>query len=120
MLTGSIEITQHAAEQYIRRIDRTRSLTEAHELLTKHAPHAAPLKIKTPKGDEQWQLDEPCACILVIKRDDRSRGGARVVVTVLEVRDVMPDAYEYGNAPTLSIPRTRKQRRARRRMRMRA
>lgn len=124
MLTGPIEITQHACEQYIRRVDRTLSLSQAHELLTKHVPFAAPLKVKTPKGDEQWRLDEPCACILVIKRDERDarRGnaGARVVVTVLELRDVVPDAYDFGNAPTLSIPRTRKQRRARRRMRMQA
>lgn len=120
VLTGPIEITQHACEQYVRRIDRTLSLTEAHDLLTQHAPHAAPMKHRTPKGDEQWRLDEPCSCILVIKRDDKSRGGARVVVTVLEIRDVMPDEYEYGHAPTLSIPRTRKERRARKRMRMRA
>lgn len=126
MLTGQIEITQHAAEQYIRRINRTLSLVEAHALLTAQAPNAAPLKVRTPKGDEQWRLDEPCSCVLVIKRDKKNErkmlDGARVVVTVLELHDVIAEDMPIDMAPSYAfdVPRTRKQRRARRRSRMRA
>lgn len=50
------------------------------------------------------------------------KNGARVVVTVLELRDVLPEEVTYSSAIHTYIPRprTRKERRARKRMRMRA
>lgn len=80
MLTGRVQITQHAAERYVKRIDGSLSSREAMALLEQLAPTAAPLKKKTIMGQEQWKLEHPFPCVLVVKRD----GGATppVVVTV--------------------------------------
>ena len=91
MLTPDrIQITRHAADKYRARIDDSLSVDEAFELLTTNVSSAAPLKSKTPAGDEQWRLDVPRPCILVIRRDNNHRSIA-VIVTVLKVPDVIVD-----------------------------
>lgn len=87
MLTPDrIQITRHAADKYRARIDDSLSVDEAFELLTTNASSAAPLKTKTPAGDEQWRLETPRPCILAIRRDNNRRSIA-VIVTVLKVPD---------------------------------
>lgn len=91
MLTPDrIQITRHAADKYRARIDDSLSVDDAFKLLTTSASSAAPLKTKTPAGDEQWRLDVPRPCILVIRRDGNHRSLA-VVVTVLQVPDAIVD-----------------------------
>lgn len=90
MLTR-VQITGHAAERYVKRIDETLTVTEALALLEHLAPTATPLRQRTILGQEQWQLHEPKPCVLVVKRDD-GYGGA-VVVTVLDAPAV-PDGEE--------------------------
>lgn len=83
MLNGRIEITDHAAERYVKRVDRTLCTDEAKKLLAKLAPTAAPLREKTIMGQEQWRIEHPFPCVLVVKRD-RGSGAVPVVVTVFE------------------------------------
>lgn len=91
MLTPDrIQITRHAADKYRARIDKALTTDEAFEVLTNHAPSTAPLKAKTPAGDEQWRLETPRPCILVIRRDNNHRSIA-VIVTVLKVPDAIVD-----------------------------
>ena len=91
MLTPDrIQITRHAADKYRARIDDSLTIDEAFELLTTNVSSAAPLKTKTPAGDEQWRLETPYPCILVIRRDNNHRLIA-VIVTVLKVPDVLVD-----------------------------
>lgn len=89
MLTPDrIQITRHAADKYRARIDDSLSVDAVFELLTANASSAAALKARTPAGDEQWRLDVPRPCILVIRRDGNHRSLA-VVVTVLKVPDAI-------------------------------
>lgn len=91
MLTPDrIQITRHAADKYRARNDDSLSVDDAFKLLTTNASSAAPLKTKTPAGDEQWRLETPRPCILVIRRDNNHRSIA-VIVTVLKVPDVIVD-----------------------------
>lgn len=91
MLTPDrIQITRHAADKYRARIDDSLTIDEAFELLTTNVSSAAPLKTKTPAGDEQWRLETPYPCILVIRRDNNHRSIA-VIVTVLKVPNVIVD-----------------------------
>jgi hypothetical protein len=83
MLIGRVHITHHAAEQYRKRIDDSLSLDATMQLLHDIAPTAGPLKGKTPAGQEQWRIEEPHPCVLVVKRD-RGNASVAVVVTVLE------------------------------------
>ncbi len=75
-----VVITNHAADQFVRRFAREMSLGEALAHLSAKARFAARLKARTLLGQEQWAIDGP-ACVLVIKRDRPS--GDAVVVTVL-------------------------------------
>lgn len=73
-------ITPHAVERFVQRHAPAMSHRQARAYLEEKAPHAARLKERTIKGDQQWQLHDP-ECVLVMKRDFRLR--AWVCVTVL-------------------------------------
>lgn len=124
MLTPDrIQITRHAADKYRARIDDSLSVDDAFKLLTTNASSAAPLKTKTPAGDEQWRLEAPRPCILVIRRDNNHRSIA-VVVTVLKVPDVLVngdciDPDEQRLAQEVCAARRMKPRRMRSRTRTR-
>ena len=112
-----IRITTHAAEQYRKRIDQTMPMNEVISLLTERAALAAHLKDKTPLGHEQWRIDGPYPCVLVIKRD-RDRPVVAVVVTVLEIERAPDDLdlREFASeTPFVLVGRRRKQQRSRRR-----
>jgi hypothetical protein len=87
------------------------------QLLTERAAFAAHLKDKTPLGHEQWRIDEPHPCVLVIKRD-RDQPIVAVVVTVLEI-ERLPDDLDLrefaSETPFVPVSRRRKQQRSRRR-----
>ena len=115
--TDRIRITTHAAEQYRKRIDRMIPMNEVVSLLTERAACAAHLKDKTLLGHEQWRIDEPYPCVLVIKRD-RDQPIVAVVVTVLEI-ERPPDDLDMrefaSETPFAPMTRKRKQQRSRRR-----
>jgi hypothetical protein len=73
-------ITFHAAERFVQRHAPGMTIHEGKTYLQDNIHLAAPLKEKTIKGDQQWQLDDPY-CILVMKKDWHSK--LWVCVTVL-------------------------------------
>lgn len=73
-------ITHHAVEQFIERHARDLTFKQARQFLIQNAPGAAPLKQKTLRGDQQWQMEDP-KCVLVMKQDRKIK--AHVCVTVL-------------------------------------
>lgn len=86
MLTTRVQITDHAAQRYVDRIDRTMPIEQARKLLEELAPTAAPLKKKTLMGQDQWKLEHPVPCVLVVKWDnDFNLGRVAVVVTVMDL-----------------------------------
>jgi hypothetical protein len=92
-------------------------MNEVVSLLTERAACAAHLKDKTLLGHEQWRIDEPHPCVLVIKRD-RDQPIVAVVVTVLEI-ERQPDDLDLrefaSETPFAPMTRKRKQQRSRRR-----
>jgi hypothetical protein len=96
MLTGRITITQHAADRYVKRIDRSLTQEKAMQLLAFLAPTAAPLRERTIMGQEQWKIEAPFPCVLVVKRD-KGIGAIPVVVTVFDAPqggDAEPDEID--------------------------
>lgn len=114
MLTGRVQITQHAADRYVKRVDGSLTLHQAKQLLETIALTAAPLREKTIMGQEQWKIEHPFPCVLVVKRDPGA-GSLPIVVTVFEAApgNAQDDAIERLVALQASRSRAKKPRRAR-------
>lgn len=115
MLTGRVQITAHAADRYVKRVDPSLTQEEAMQLLENLAPTAAPLRERTIMGQEQWKIEHPFPCVLVVKRDPGA-DSLPVVVTVFEGKasEKRDDSIEQMVALQAFESRARKPRRARR------
>jgi hypothetical protein len=79
-------VTDHAADRFILRIDRSHTISTAKTVLSKALHSSSVLRERTHSGQEIRAVDDP-PCLLVCKKDP---GNVVVVVTVLE-RDVQID-----------------------------
>lgn len=103
------QITNHAAERFIKRHALHMGLQEARSFLWAASRQATQLKEKTLNGEFQWEISDPY-CILVIKFD-RSKP---ICVTVLPEKQTSPsqqfldELEEYGTAPLGSSKQERR------------